>query len=64
MPLDLAGVNTVYHSAQHPSQLKIPVVPGLKAQGPEPKCGELAGAGLFQPCRQPGPEANTAARMR
>jgi putative CocE/NonD family hydrolase len=62
MPLDLAGVNTVYHSTQHPSQIRIPIVPGLKAQGPEPKCGDLAA--LFQPCRPPTTEANTAARMR
>ncbi|NGY03310.1 CocE/NonD family hydrolase [Solimonas terrae] len=46
-PLMLPGFNTVYHDSTHPSLLKIPVVPGIKAQGPEPQCGSLP----FQPCR-------------
>jgi len=64
MPLDLAGVNTVYHSGRYPSHLRIPLVPGIKPQGSAPNCGELGDSGLFQPCRPPLPEVNNAARAR
>lgn len=47
MPLMLPGFNTIHHGKAHPSQLRIPVVPGVEAQAPPPGCGEL----LFQPCR-------------
>jgi putative CocE/NonD family hydrolase len=46
-PLMLPGFNTVYDDADHASVLRIPVVPGIHAQGPEPACGSLP----FQPCR-------------
>lgn len=46
-PLMLPGFNTVLADAAHPSVLKIPVVPGVSAQGPAPACGSLP----FQPCR-------------
>lgn len=62
MPLDLPGVNTIYHSAQHPSRLVIPIVPGLKPKAPALECGAL-GVELFQPCRPALPESLSAARM-
>jgi len=46
-PINLPGRNTVYASAKYPSQIRIQVIPGAKAQGPEPACGSL----MFQPCR-------------
>jgi predicted acyl esterase len=42
------GLNTVYHSAQYPSNLELPVLPKLKAQAPEPAVGSLP----FQPARE------------
>ena len=59
MPINLPGINTVYHSAEHPSRLELPVVPGIVAAGPPPECGSLE----YQPCR-PRVEPNfTAAGM-
>lgn len=49
-PINLPGRNTVYASAKYPSQIRVPVIPGAKAQGPEPACGSL----MFQPCRKAG----------
>lgn len=51
VPLMLPGFNTVYHDAAQPSVLRIPVVPGVVAQAPEPACGALP----FQPCRPAAP---------
>jgi putative CocE/NonD family hydrolase len=48
VPLGIFGVNTVYQSAQFPSKLKLPVIPGLTAQAKEPECGSLE----LQPCRR------------
>ena len=59
MPLNLPGINTVYHSAEHPSRLILPVVPGISAEGPPPECGSLE----YQPCRPPVPPTFTAAGM-
>jgi predicted acyl esterase len=63
LPLALPGINTIYHSLQHPSSVLIPVIPGLKARAPALKCGVL-GQELFQPCRPDTPESLSAARMR
>jgi putative CocE/NonD family hydrolase len=63
-PLDLPGVNTLHHSTRYPSQLKLPILPGGRAQGEAPKCGELVGSGLFQPCRLPPPPPAVPARGR
>lgn len=43
------GVNTVHHSAEFASQLRVPVIPGLSAQASAPECGSLQN----QPCRRP-----------
>ena len=59
MPINLPGINTVYHSADHPSRLELPVVASISAAGPPPECGSLE----YQPCR-PRVEPNfTAAGM-
>ncbi len=59
MPINLPGINTVYHSADHPSRLELPVVASIVATGPPPECGSLE----YQPCR-PQVEPNfTAAGM-
>ena len=59
MPINLPGINTVYHSAEHPSRLELPVVASIVATGPPPECGSLE----YQPCR-PQVEPNfTAAGM-
>lgn len=59
MPINFPGINTVHHSADHPSRLELPVVPGISAAGPPPPCGSLE----YQPCR-PGFVPNfTAAGM-
>ncbi len=47
MAIDLPGINTVHHSADHPSRLELPVVPSISAAGPPPACGSLE----YQPCR-------------
>ena len=47
LPSGQAGRNTVYHSADRPSVLTVPVIPGARAEGPAPVCGSLD----FQPCR-------------
>ena len=47
LPLALPSYNKLYHSAQYPSSLTLPVVPRAKAQAPPPPCGSLQ----FQPCR-------------
>jgi predicted acyl esterase len=47
LPVGQAGRNTVFHSADRPSVLNVPVIPGVGAQGPVPACGSLD----FQPCR-------------
>lgn len=58
-PVNLPGINTVYHSSDHPSRLELPVVPSIAAAGPPPPCGSLE----YQPCR-PRVEPNfTAAGM-
>lgn len=46
-PSGQPGRITVHHDADHPSVLRVPVIPGAKAQGPTPACGSLD----FQPCR-------------
>ena len=59
MPINLPGINTVYHSAEYPSRLELPVVASISATGPPPECGSLE----YQPCR-PRVEPNfTAAGM-
>jgi hypothetical protein len=59
MPLNLPGINTVYHSTEHPSRLILPTVSSISATGPPPECGSLE----YQPCR-PRVEPNfTAAGM-
>ncbi len=59
MPLNLPGINTVYHSTEHPSRLILPVVASISAKAPPPECGSLQ----YQPCR-PQVEPNfTAAGM-
>ena len=47
-PVMLVGLNTVYHSATHPSSLEVPVIPKLKA-----RAGPPAGSLEFQPSRGP-----------
>ena len=47
-PVTPPGLNTIYHSAQYPSNLELPVAPKLKAQAPDPPFGSL----LFQPARE------------
>ena len=59
MPLNLPGINTVYHSAEHPSRLELPVVAGIAAAGPPPECGSLE----YQPCRPRTVPTFTAAGM-
>jgi hypothetical protein len=49
-PINMPGRNTVYASAKYPSEIRVPVIPDVKAQGPEPLCGSL----MFQPCRKAG----------
>jgi predicted acyl esterase len=57
MPVDLPGRNTVHHSAEHAATLRLPIIPGLKAQAPPPPCGSTE----FQPCRPaPTPPTTTA----
>jgi hypothetical protein len=51
LPVSLAGQNTVYASAQYPSAIVVPMIPGGSAGGAEPACGSLAA----QPCRVPAP---------
>jgi predicted acyl esterase len=46
-PVTAAGLNTLYHSAEHPSKLELPVAAGITAQGPAPPFGSLP----FQPAR-------------
>jgi hypothetical protein len=46
----------VHHGEAYPSQLHLPLVPGLEAQAPAPDCGAL----LFQPCRLEPPPAGRA----
>jgi putative CocE/NonD family hydrolase len=46
-PVGTPARNTVYSSSRYPSQIRVPVIPGQKAQGPTPACGSLE----FQPCR-------------
>ncbi len=46
-PTPLPAVDTVLHDAQHPSVLTLPVLPGARAQAPEPPCGAL----IRQSCR-------------
>ena len=46
-PVMLPGLNTIHHSMQHPSGIALPIIPGLKAELPEPECGSL----LLLPCR-------------
>ena len=58
LPIDMPGRNTVHHSAQQPARLRLPVIPGLKAQAPPPPCGSTE----FQPCRAAPPPTTTAAR--
>lgn len=55
MIVNEAGLNTVYHSAQYPSSLTIPVLPGAKAQAVAPPCGAME----RQPCR-PAPRTSAA----
>jgi putative CocE/NonD family hydrolase len=47
VPIALPGRNTVHASSRHRSRIELPVVPGGKADGPEPACGSLQ----YQPCR-------------
>jgi putative CocE/NonD family hydrolase len=47
VPIGLPSLNTVYHGPDHPSALRVPVIPGEKAQADAPECGSLP----FQPCR-------------
>ena len=59
MPINLPGINTVYHSADHPSRLELPVVASIVAAGPPPECGSLE----YQPCRPLTGPTFTAAGM-
>ncbi|MCY4399026.1 MAG: CocE/NonD family hydrolase [Gemmatimonadetes bacterium] len=59
MAIDLPGINTVYHSADHPSRLELPVVASITAAGPPPECGSLE----YQPCRPRVEPDFTAAGM-
>jgi len=45
--LPLPGQVQIHHSAEHPSTIELPILPGLKAQAPAPGCGSLK----LQPCR-------------
>lgn len=47
-PVMLPGINTVYHSAEHPSSIELPLIPGMTAKTPARACGSLQ----FQPCRE------------
>lgn len=61
LPLSLPSLNRVYHSAEYPSSLTLPIVPGAKAQAPPPPCGSLQ----FQPCRfAPKPTRSTGRQRR
>jgi putative CocE/NonD family hydrolase len=60
MPLDLPGRNTVHHAPSRGATLRLPVVPGLRAQAPPPACGSTE----FQPCRQAPRQAPTSAANR
>jgi putative CocE/NonD family hydrolase len=51
LPLMLPGFNTVFHGGVAASELRIPVIPGLRAQATAPACGDLP----FQPCRKATP---------
>ncbi len=55
-PIGGPSVNKVYHSPRYPATLRLPVVPGQKAQAPPPECGILQ----FQPCRKARPPARSA----
>jgi putative CocE/NonD family hydrolase len=46
-PAAAPGLNTLYHSAEHPSKLELPSAASLTAQGPAPPFGSLP----FQPAR-------------
>jgi predicted acyl esterase len=48
-PVTPPGLNTIYHSAKYPSNLELPVVPGVNAQAPAPPFGSLP----LQPARKP-----------
>jgi hypothetical protein len=60
VPLALPGENTVYHSAQYPSRLSLPLIPGLKAQAPAPPCGTTQ----FQPCRRAPTDTSDRTEVR
>ncbi len=47
--------HTIGHSAEHPSSLALPLIPGLTAPTPLPACPSLRG----QPCRTAMPYQNT-----
>src|SRR5262249_8766213 len=47
-PVTPPGLNTIYHSAQYPSNLELPITAKLKAQAPDPPFGSLP----FQPARE------------
>ena len=47
-PVMPPGLNTIYHTAQYPSSLELPVASKLKAEAPEPPFGSLP----FQPARE------------
>jgi predicted acyl esterase len=47
-PITPPGLNRIYHSAQHPSSLELPVLRNLKAVAPEPALGSLP----YQPARE------------
>lgn len=46
-PAGASSINRVYHSAKYPSQILLPILPGVVPKGPAPECGTLRG----QPCR-------------
>lgn len=47
LPVMQSGFNTVLQNESYRSSLLLPVVPGIRAQAPEPACGSRP----FQPCR-------------
>jgi len=47
VPIGLPSLNKVYSGDEYPSTLRVPVIPGERAQADAPECGSLP----FQPCR-------------
>ena len=58
VPVTAPGLNTLYHAAEHPAKIELPVVPSIKAQIPDPPFGSLP----LQPAREEQPKGGVDQR--